>query len=297
MQVLHLDTGKAMRGGQWQVLRLVEGLRASGIDAVLLAHKDGPLLDTARQWGLRAEALDWKRLALLARRSDIVHAHDARSHSMAAVAGGAPLVVARRVAFAVGSGRMSRWKYKRARRFVAVSEFVKRILVEGGVAGEKVAVVYDGVPLLPPAEGTRVVAPDDGGDPMKGTSLAVDAAREVGVTVEVSLNLQEDLRTAGVLVYLTRSEGLGSGVLLAMSAGVAVVASDVGGLREAIRHRVNGLLVENTPAAIGEAIRELTEHPDLARRLGLEARRTVSESFTVGRMVRETMEVYQQVLS
>ena len=28
MRVLHLDAGKTMRGGQWQVLRLVTGLAA-----------------------------------------------------------------------------------------------------------------------------------------------------------------------------------------------------------------------------------------------------------------------------
>ena len=56
------------------------------------------------------------------------------------------------------------------------------------------------------------------------------------------------------------------------------------------------MLVENDISAIADAIRELAGDRALARRLGQEARRTVSERFTVDRMVRETMEVYQQVL-
>ena len=75
-----------------------------------------------------------------------------------------------------------------------------------------------------------------------------------------------------------------------------MVASEVGGLPEMIRHGENGLLVENTPEAIAAAIRELRADPALARRLGEAARRTVTERFTVEHMVRRTMEVYRRVL-
>lgn len=298
MRVLHLDTGKAMRGGQWQALRLVEGLAASAIESTLLAHQGGPLFEAARGLGWHVEPLSLGKLLVEARRHDLVHAHDARAHTMAAaVAGRTPLVVARRVAFPIGSGLFSRWKYRRAGHYVAVSEYVQRMLLEGGVEAAKVAVVYDGVPLLPPSEGGRVLTLASGGDALKATALALEAARRAGVGMEVSSALERDLRTAGVFVYLTRSEGLGSGALLAMSAGVAVVASDVGGLREAIEHRVSGMLVENVPDSIAAAIRELHENPEFARSLGLVARRRVSERFTVDRMVLKTMEVYRQVLS
>jgi hypothetical protein len=298
MRILHLDTGKEMRGGQWQAFRLLERLEAAGVESTLLAREGGPLLEAARKRGLRAEALGWASLSKLAPKHGLVHAHDARAHTMAAVmAGRTPLVVSRRVAFGVGTGIFSRWKYRRAARYLAVSEYVKRVLVEGGVEADKAAVVYDGVPLLPPAEGARVVTPDHGGDPLKATALAIEAGRMAGVKVAVARNLEEDLRTTGVFVYLTRSEGLGSAALLAMSAAAAVVASAVGGLREAIEHRVTGMLVENAPGAVADAIRELTEHPESARSLGLAARQRISERFTVDRMVLETMEVYRQVLS
>jgi L-malate glycosyltransferase len=299
MRILHLDTGREMRGGQWQAFRLMERLEAAGVESTLLAREGGELQAAVRKRGLQVEALGWSQLAVLARKHDLVHAHDARAHTMAAaVAGGrTPLVVSRRVAFPVGAGIGSRWKYRRATRYLAVSEYVRQILISGGVDGAKVSVVYDGVPSLPPTEGRRVVTPHDGGDPLKGNALAVEAGRRAGVVVEVSKNLEEDLRTTGIFVYLTRSEGLGSGALLAMSAAAAVVASDVGGLREAIEHRVHGLLVENQPDAIAAAIGELVENPESARNYGLVARRRVSERFTVDRMVLETMEVYRQVLS
>jgi len=282
-----------MRGGQWQVLRLMEGLAATGVESTLLARRDGPLFEAARQRGWRAEPWGLVRTMLLARRHDLIHAHDARSHTLGAIVSSERLVVSRRVAFPVGSAG----KYRRSRRYLAVSEFVKSVLVAGGVPEEKIAVVYDGVPLLEPARGSSVVAPANADDPRKGASLAVEAATLAGVELKLSTDLERDLRDAAVFVYITHSEGLGSGALLAMSAGVPVVASNVGGLPEIIRHGENGLLVENTPQAIAAAVRQLLDDSAFARRLGDAARRTVMERFTVDQMVRRTMEVYRQVLS
>ena len=63
-------------------------------------------------------------------------------------------------------------------------------------------------------------------------------------------HLEEEIPDAAILVYVTNSEGLGSGALLAMSAAVPVIASRIGGLPEVIRDGENGLLVENDEAAI-----------------------------------------------
>jgi glycosyltransferase involved in cell wall biosynthesis len=293
MRILHLDAGKEMRGGQWQALRLMEGLAAAGVESTLLARHGAPLFETARERGWRVEPLSLVRAMLLARRHDLVHAHDARSHTFGAIAGSGRLVVARRVAFPV----RSRWKYRRARRYLAVSEFVKSVLVAGGVPEEKIAVVYDGVPLLEPARGALVLAPANADDPRKGAPLAVEAARLAGVELKLSTDLERDLHDAAVFVYITHSEGLGSGALLAMSAAVPVVASNVGGLPEIIRHGENGLLVDNAPESIAAALRQLLDNPAYAQRIGDAARRTVMENFTVEHMVRRTMEVYRQVLS
>jgi hypothetical protein len=292
MRILQLDAGKEMRGGQWQVLRLIESLASAGVESTLLARAGFPLFEAARQHGWRVEPLGLTRAVMLARRHDLLHAHDARSHTMGAIVRGAPLLVSRRVAFAIGTGRIgSKWKYGRARHYLAVSEFVKSVLVRGGVPAQKISVVPDGVPLLDAAvRGQDVLAMQ------KGTTLALEAAKLAGVTVKIAGDLEKDLNTARLFVYITHSEGLGSGVLLAMSAGVPVVASKIGGLPEVIRHRENGLLVENTPEAIAGGIRELAGNPELARKLGQAARRTVMENFSVERMAGTTMEIYRQVL-
>jgi hypothetical protein len=281
MRILHLDAGREMRGGQWQVLRLVEGLAAAGVESTLLARPDAPLFIAARKQGWRVEPLNVARALGCLRSHTLIHAHDARSHSLGAFLRGRPLVVSRRVAFPVGS----RWKYGRARRYLAVSEFVKQVLMEGGVPETKIGVVYDGVPVLEVSHGTQVLG------------LEKDSALLAHMGLRMVSRLEEEIPDAAILVYVTNSEGLGSGVLLAMSAAVPVIASNIGGLGEVIRHGENGLLVENREAAISAAIRTLLDHPGLARQIGAAARRTVIERFTVDRMVASTLDSYRRALA
>jgi glycogen synthase len=193
---------------------------------------------------------------------------------------------------------LSRWKYRRAQQFIAVSEYVKRSLIAGGVPSEKISVVHDGVPLGEPgAGGRRVVAPATS-DPKKGSELLKQAAAVGGFEVHFSRNLEQDLREdAAVFAYITSSEGLGSAVLLAMAAGVPVVASRTGGLPEAVTDRRTGLLVENTPAAIAAAIRRVLDDAGAAKSMAAAARRRAGEFFSVEAMVRGTIGVYDRVLS
>jgi hypothetical protein len=293
MRILQLDAGREMRGGQWQVLRLLRGLAQSGLEGTLLARAESPLYCKAAKEGLPVEPLRWIRLSRLSRRVDLVHAHDARSHTWAALFARAPVIVSRRVAFPV----RSTWKYNRATRYLAVSEHVKQILVGSGVPEDRISVVYDGVPLRVGAVlGTGVVAPATA-DPQKGFDLVQDAARISGIPVKFSGDLDADLPGAGLFVYMTRSEGLGSGVLLAMAAGVPVLASRVGGLPEIIVHGENGWLVENDPAAIAAAMRTLIADRSLAESLAARARQTVEDRFSVEGMVHATIQVYRRVLS
>jgi hypothetical protein len=280
-----------MRGGQRQVLSLVQGL---GKGHVLLTVADGPLMREARLRGIDVEPMSIVSLASESRRANVVHAHDARCHTWAASIGCSPLVVARRVAFAVGQSVLSRWKYARAHRYIAVSEHVRRTLLEAGVPAEKIDLVYDGVPVpATVSTGEAVLAPATA-DPMKGSDLVREAARLAGVRVDFSDDLERDLPEAGMFVYITRSEGLGSAALLAMAHGVPVIASRVGGLPEIVHEGITGALTENEPVAIAEAIQRVRQR---RKELSMHARRCVEERFTVDRMVQSTRAVYQQVIS
>jgi glycosyltransferase involved in cell wall biosynthesis len=297
VNILHLDHGREMRGGQLQVIRLLRGLRERGHGVVLLARKGSPLLETAQRERFNADVLSIEALRGLSKTADLVHAHDARSHLFAALLSRKPLVVSRRVVFPVGRGLWSRWKYGRANAFGAVSLAAAEELKKAGVADSKISVIYDGVPLLPESwdKAGPVVIPRFA-DKRKGSQLALEAVRRASAPELLSRNIQEDLRGASLLVYITESEGLGSAALLAMSAGVPVVASDVGGLKEFVLNGETGVRVQNKVDAIAEAIRAVRENPEFAAKLGTQARAMMTAKFTLERMVTETLELYERVL-
>ena len=232
MRVLHLDTGEEMRGGQWQALRLIEGLaRRRESNRVLLARAGSPLGEAARQAGCRVEPAGFARAAILARRCDLVHAHDARSPHPGGAgrrrpAGGlAPGGLRRR-----GARSLSRWKYGRAGPFhrrLGVREI--QLVARGVPAGEdrrglrwRASARCRPAGRRPPA---RARAGEPATIPQRALALAREAAQLAGVELQLSGNLQRDLPGGRVFLYITHSEGLGSGALLAMSAGVPVVAS------------------------------------------------------------------------
>jgi glycosyltransferase involved in cell wall biosynthesis len=219
-----------------------------------------------------------------ARQVDLVHAHDARAHTWAALAGGAPLIVSRRVGFPARTSIGSRWKYGRAAGYLAVSEFVAGRLKEAGVPEKKIRVVYDGVPLPPPGrpQPGRVVAL--AGKPLEASDLSI----------HLSADLWHDLSTASIFVYVSQMEGLGSAALAAMAAGVPVIASRVGGLPEIVEHERTGLLISR--GEMTQALRRLLADPAAAAQMGGLGRQRVEEKFTVETMVESTLRAYQEVL-
>ncbi len=76
-------------------------------------------------------------------------------------------------------------------------------------------------------------------------------------------------------------DGLPNVMLEAMSSGMAVAASRVGGVPQVMRDGENGLLVdEKQPAALAAALDALAGDDELRRRLGAAARRTILDGFT-----------------
>lgn len=96
-----------------------------------------------------------------------------------------------------------------------------------------------------------------------------------------------------VFALPTKSEAFGISVLEAMAGGVPVVASRIGGVGEIVQNRETGLLVPAGDAtALAAGIRTLLSDNRGARKMAAQARSTVAERFSVGKMVRETEEVY-----
>ncbi|MBI4443354.1 MAG: glycosyltransferase family 4 protein [Acidobacteria bacterium] len=116
------------------------------------------------------------------------------------------------------------------------------------------------------------------------------------------LSLGEDahafLDSLDLFVYLSRLEGLGSAILLAMAHGLPVVASEVGGIPEIVRHQQTGLLVRgDPPQELTAAVRLLLGAPDLRQRLANAGREFVLTHATDAIMVAQTAALYRDLIS
>ncbi|HEY7303768.1 MAG TPA: glycosyltransferase family 4 protein [Bryobacteraceae bacterium] len=289
-----------MRGGQRQVLLLMQALRKAGHECALLARRQRPLWQAATAAGFETHAASLANLWRHSMEADILHVHDARAHTLAAIASRRRFVASRRVAFAVGGSPLSQWKYARARRYLAVSHFVAEQLTRGGIPDEWIDVIYD---AIEPTEVSDEWSPSHPAvvlasrDPQKGRDLAVQAAAKAQVELLLSDALAEDFRRASMFVYITRSEGLGSAALLAMSMGVPVIASRTGGLPEVIEDGVSGLLVENETSEIAAAMQRILHDSQQARLLIENAKARVAARFTPDHLVAATLASYRRALA
>jgi len=88
-----------------------------------------------------------------------------------------------------------------------------------------------------------------------------------------------------VFVLPSQYEGTPKALLEAMACGLAVVGTNVPGIRELIQDGVNGLLCEPDVKAISEAIARLLNDAELRARLGRAARRFVEERYAQSKVV------------
>jgi glycosyltransferase involved in cell wall biosynthesis len=100
-----------------------------------------------------------------------------------------------------------------------------------------------------------------------------------------------------LLVVPSLNEGTPLVVLEAMSAGIPIVASAVGGIPEQVRHGREALLVSPAdPRALAGAVTTLLRQPELAHMLGQGARQRAVECFSPETLRLRTEDVYRAAL-
>jgi glycosyltransferase involved in cell wall biosynthesis len=106
----------------------------------------------------------------------------------------------------------------------------------------------------------------------------------------------ELLAAADVAVLSSRDEGLGTSLLDAMLAGVPVVATAAGGVREVVRAGIDGLLVPvGDGGALGAAIARVLREPLLRAALVAAGHRRVRE-FSIEGTVEATLATYRRLV-
>ncbi len=133
-----------------------------------------------------------------------------------------------------------------------------------------------------------------------------DAAKQLAASLRLrervqfsgsSANVAERLSQAQIFVLASRSEGFPRSILEAMRAGLPVVASDVGGTREAVLHGETGLVVPpSDPQVLAQALSLLLNKPALRERYGALGRKRYESKFTFDRMFADTLALYRSAL-
>ena len=107
-------------------------------------------------------------------------------------------------------------------------------------------------------------------------------------------DVPEILAASDLLVHATAGwEGMPLSILEAMAAGLPVVASDVGGIAEAVAHGETGRLVPpGSPAALARALHALLADSATREAMGARALERAAERFSLPRMLAATASVY-----
>lgn len=188
------------------------------------------------------------------------------------------------------------------------------IRTELGVRGEETLVVAVGslypvkghivllralAALDPAAAPWRLAIAGSGGEEgaLRAFAIQHDMADRVHLLGHRS-DVADILAAADVYAMPSLSEGLPLGLLEAMFAGKAIVASNVGGIPEAVTNGGNALLVPpGDAAALAAALRTLLADARLRARLGAAARDRVTRTFDVGRMADAYERLYVEAQS
>jgi glycosyltransferase involved in cell wall biosynthesis len=296
MITLHIDEQRDWRGGEQQASYLVRGLLERGHRCILAGRRGSAWLVRHADLDAKCVALPfwgewdlwsvWRLARLITRHNvDIVHAHTGHGHTFALLAcrmaQRGVVVASRRVDFVPARNPLTLWKYRGARKIVAVSRCIADVLRAYGVPEERIAVVYsaqDPARLDMPATPRQDLSiPEDA--PLFFCAAALVGHKDHATLLDAFALVQRDLPAARLLLAGTgplegrlreRAKRLGLGEELRFlgyrrdvpglirAADVFVLSSKMEGLGSAI---LEAMWIERpVVACAGGGIPEMVRH-------------------------------------
>ena len=230
--------------------------------------------------------------------------------------------------------RMSQSVYRSACSVICVSEKVRDQVIEGAGPRVNAAVVYNGVDpeMFSPADGEAAPVILCVGNliPIKGHELLLRGfaasqnqfprlsldiigegpeqprlqklADQLGIADKVNFRGRQNrrqvadaMRRATVFALPSRYEGLGCVYLEAMSAGKPVIACRGQGIEEVIEQGINGCLIgAGDLQELRDTLTQLLQQPELRRKMGHAARRTILQEYSLGHQAARLFRLYQE---
>jgi len=164
IKVLHLSSEPTWRGGEQQIIYLVEESRKLGVEAVIGCRIDSEVEKYCHEEGLPFISLPFKsaydlktalRILKVAgsHQFDLIQVHTSKSHTMAVIAGllglKTPVILTRRVDFPVKNNWFSKFKYNYSKivKIICISETIKRITAPDIKDASKLTTIHSGVDM------------------------------------------------------------------------------------------------------------------------------------------------------
>lgn len=281
----------------------------------------------------------------------LVHAHDAHSHTTAVLAATLfrntpPIVLSRRVDFPIGGSAFSSFKYNHSRiqTIVCVSKAIENI-VRPNISNSNIHLqtIHSSVDLnryknvepldlraeLGLKSDTKIVANVAALADHKDYFTFLDTVKRISETTSqpisflaigsgsmeteikayckklrlenkvIFLGFRKDLPeiypNIDILLFTSKTEGLGTSILDAFANSVPVVATNAGGIPEMIEHEATGLLanVGDSAQLTNEVLRLLNDET-LQKKLSQNGLQKLN-AFSVGTMVSKFVSLYQNI--
>ena len=245
-----------------------------------------------------------------------------------------PYIITRRVTFPVKKVWFNKLLYKRANRVVALSTAIKREILKSFeistieiIPSSYNDAVADEVTVKKIRDrfNNKFLIGNIGAlvDSHKGQSLIIRAAKElqkyenihfifVGAGKDEKLfkdmakdltnitfigfvdNVVDYIKALDLFIFPSRTEGLGSILLDVMKNKVPIIASNVEGILDIIKHDYNGLLVDLEISNIIEAILKIYKDEELRTKLKNNALKDV-KNYSVENMTRKYIKIYEEI--
>lgn len=108
-------------------------------------------------------------------------------------------------------------------------------------------------------------------------------------------NISDFLKSVDIFVLSSLSEGLPIALIEAMSCGLSVVATDVGGIKEVIQDGIDGYIVPpEDPISLAERIRLIIENGPSIDIMRENASKKIRQAFSKGVMLQKYEDLYNQ---
>lgn len=106
----------------------------------------------------------------------------------------------------------------------------------------------------------------------------------------------EILRKSDIFVLISNWEGFPYTIIEAMSSGLAIIASEVGGIKEALSDNCGILVKRGDEEGIKNALEKLLKNPFLIKEMGDIAKEKARKEFSLDEMLKETEKVYKSII-